>query len=387
MSTHYKTIDGKALIKRARDKLNFSWGKIAWLVGWPQSTCRHKYKSESEDRDHREDNPGKESTIPEDLRASFKLWIHSDAVGLVSKLQVQRWFEQKAHPITVKQVRTLLTNTEKVKKTKTNTQQELTEEQRMKRVEWCENYLTTYGGSVHEFFKNAWYIDETYFSLRGAYPTGIVYYSEVKFPDGPPAVTTEKPYRNRTKHATAEGISVCAAISRFGATKLYRMPAHTTEQGKESKRLTTEKYMVFCKDYLIPAMERHQPCGSHSQKHAFHDQDSSHDSNQALYFSWQKKLLFHTLPVKLWLANIIEKYWGILNTEVYEGGSKMYKNEEELWDALQAAHKKYFGEHGDAPKGKKIADSMANKVPLYLKAIIREEGRHLSAAQARKISF
>uniref|UniRef100_A0A0G4HUE7 Reverse transcriptase Ty1/copia-type domain-containing protein n=1 Tax=Chromera velia CCMP2878 TaxID=1169474 RepID=A0A0G4HUE7_9ALVE len=187
-----------------------------------------------------------------------------------------------------------------------------------------------------------------------------------------------------TDYFKRKGISICAAISKYGATKLYRLPVHTTPEGKESKRLIGEKYLVFVRDYLLPAMEENMPCGRYVEKHAFYDCDSSHADDKVHHLAFEHKLTLHPLAVKMWLCNIIEKYWGIMNTEVYEGGTKVYDNVDDLWAAMEVAHNKYWGVGG---RGKEISLQMAAKVPAFMKAILKADGQHISAAQARKISF
>eukprot|EP00975_Prorocentrum_lima_P064346 12896978-Prorocentrum_lima.AAC.2 len=81
----------------------------------------------------------------------------------------------------------------------------------------------------------------------------------------------------------------------------------------------------------------------------------------------------------MWLGNIIEKWWGLFTSKLYDYGFKTYSSSDALWSAAQAVWEETWEEyHTEIPK-------MIEKVPYYMKRIIEVEGRHLSRKEEREV--
>lgn len=141
-----------------------------------------------------------------------------------------------------------------------------------------------------------------------------------------------------------------------------------------SKKLLGAEYRVMVKTEVVKAI-----IADHMRNKALyvHDRDKAHTAKKThrLLRRLRKKIgvIEKLLGTKCWIFNPIERVWGILTMEVYDGGHKSYNTLDELRSAVAVAWEKIQQEHHTS------IQRMIDVIPRDIDRMIAAGGAHIDS--------
>lgn len=352
----YTTVSVKQATS-ALQKEHHSIRAAAKSLGVPESTIRgHLKRAEGDDR--RKQNKGQPRVVNKHSRRRLGAWVDKQLAGFTAEMAQTNFFRNHecldhSRVPSIRTVRRELDTLPNVAKGMTRPRTEFTENQKTRRLEYCHANIDT-------SFDDAYFGDEIYLGLRGAFPWRPRYYSRTKFPHGPPAIPV------------AEGVDIHKR-KQPGRLKLHFWAAVSTKSWSPlveySGKLTGDVYRNRMLRQTLQALI----IQDNMQESAMivHDEDSAHKAHETTTTLDELHITEKLLGPKCWILNPIERVWGIFVMELYDFGHKTYRNLDELRDAAFATWDAVKGKHHD------VVAKMLADLPRDMQRMIDAQGGHI----------